>query len=252
MQEAGLSKAEVEIYDLSDLNTACRKLGDSVLQALDSMAQELKQELERLETVRRKRAYDVERCEQAYYNCLSYVDEDGNSPPCTAEYNELVQARKVLQEVEQQIEIFNAQSSAFQQSANTERRSIEDAVAQARRDLETHIDTLLYYLRSHPEEIDGIGGGHHNSRYRSARRELVIRTARGEFDSDMMDFLQPQLINQIDRQSSYLRSPTGYHASHRVRGIHIPENLIWEHRAVNQRRYWEAERLGLTRFTAYG
>jgi hypothetical protein len=247
-----MSTAEVSVYGLSDLNTACRKLDDATQQALASMEQELERESSRLEEVRIRRVREFERCEAAYELCRSYVDEDGYSPPCTGQYNAMEEARRELDMVLEQINHFAARSGLLSQQLNNLGSSMAEAVSSARRELGAKIDTLLYYLRSHPEEITGIGGSHHSGRYRGARREMIIRTARGEFDTHTMNVIQPQMINQVNADSGYFRSPIGYHASHLVRGIHIPENLTWEHRAVNQARYWEARRLGLTRDTAYG
>jgi hypothetical protein len=45
--------------------------------------------------------------------------------------------------------------------------------------------------------------------------------------------------------SGYLPSPQGYDAAHRVRGIDIPENLMWQQHQVNVMHYWDARRQGL-------
>jgi chromosome segregation ATPase len=238
-----LSKVEVEVYSLSDMNTALRRLDSRSREAVQQSQRAIAREKSRLQRVEQKRARNLSRCEAALRRCYSQVDEDGRRPSCTAQVQAVREAQAALQEVREQIARFDNQVSDYDRQASQFQQSMDGTIGRGRAYLEKHIDTALWYLRNHPSEISRPDAGTHGSLYQRARRERALRDAHGELSSNA-----PHLeghFNQIrSNPSGYLPSPEGYHASHRVAGIDIPENLTWLPGEVNQQRFWDAWRRG--------
>lgn len=238
-----MSKVEVELYSLSNMNTALRRLDSRGREAVQRSQRAIAQEKSRLQRVERHRMRDLSQCEAALRRCYSEVDEDGRRPSCAAQLQAVREAEAALREVREQIARFDSQVSDYSHQAGQFRQSMDGTICPGRAYLEKHIDTALWYLRGHSSEISRPDAGTHGSLYQRARRERALRDAHGELSSNA-----PHLeghFNQIrSNPSGYLPSPGGYHASHRVAGIDIPENLTWLPGEVNQRRFWDARRRG--------
>jgi len=249
-----VSKVEVEVYALSDMNTALGKLDETIRQALEQAQRAVEAEIARLQRAVQRRQQEVARCQSELAYCRSQVDDEGRSPPCTAEQQALREAEASLREAQEQAKRFGDQAGQYQQREARFRQATDGVIRSARVDLEEHIHAGLRYLRSHPSEIGSVpGAGTHGSLYRQARDEWFRRGARGELRTEPRE-LQGWMRQEV-RRGSYYRSPYGgsrgstssYHTAHYVAGVDIPENFRWQIARDNIQRMHHARRMGLAR-----
>jgi uncharacterized protein YoxC len=268
-----MSKVEVEVYALSDMNTALRKLNESVKQALEQAQRAIEKEKSRLETIRRDRQQkkvecetqvqqctaQVQQCASALQQCLGQVDEEGRPSPCTGEQQSLRQAEQALREAQQalreaehalreaenQVRHFNDQADTYLNKANQFQQSMDGTISRARAYLERHIKRSLEYLRKHPGELGSMpGAGTHGRLYRAARGEWFQRGAQGELRQEGRD-LQGWMQQEVNRGGGYYHSAPSYDTGHYVAGVDIPENFRWELSVDNRRRPHAARRYNL-------
>lgn len=242
-----MSKVEVELYALSDLNSALRKLKAETVEAMAQADKAIEAESRRLEQVVSQREEEVARCEREYESCLSMRDENGDSLPCIAEERALASARTTLAEARDCAKTFTDQAQQYRDLAEKFRQNMEGTTEAARNYLAEHIEAGLTYLEAHPSEIGSVSGaGTHGSRYQQARREWFQRGADGELRATEGRQLQGWMRQEVHR-GGYYRSPPYYDTGHRLGGIDIPENFRWEDRDMNQLRPRIAQRYGLPR-----
>lgn len=242
-----MSRVEVEVYALSDLNSALHRLMASSDEALAQAEQAIEDENGRLQQIVRQREAEVGRCKREYEICLSMRDDGGYSLPCTAEAEALAAAQAALAEACDCAKLFADQAQQFRDQAIKLQQSIRTTTEAARSYLAEHIEAGLAYLEAHPNEVGSVSGaGTHGSRYQKARREWFRRGADGELWGTEGRQLQGWMRQEVHR-GGYYRSPPYYDTGHRLAGIDIPENFRWEDRDVNRLRPRVAQRYGVSR-----
>lgn len=252
-----MSKIEAEVYALSDFNTMLRKSNESIDSIMVESKRAFESEINRLESIRQERQFEVEKCERALQHCLSTpVDEDEPPPSCHAEELALQEAQQKLNEIENHLETFRSNGETLLEKIESLFISTMNATSNARGYLEKHIKELLDYLKSHPGEIEGFrGAGDHKTQYQRARKEWFRRGAAGELENEP-NHLTGWMRQEVHRGGSYYRSPgrlrnvqrvSQYETGHIVAGIDVPENFRWELRADNILRPHNARRYNLPR-----
>lgn len=236
-----MSKIEVEVYALSDLNTELRKVSNASHEARNDITQAYQAEQQRLDDLLQQREQDVEACEAALDACLSYMDEDGNLPDCSAESRALADAGAAFEELASHRKAFADQLASLLPRAESAHGAMTQTADRAREKLAVLIDTSLYYLRNHPEELGNVPHtGEHAGPYNRAKRELYRRIADGERGGGLG--MQQFMTNEL---SNGFHSPTNMHMAHRVAGIDVPENLFPQYAVDNWRHYHQAVQQGL-------
>lgn len=260
-----MSAIEVELYALSDMNTALRKLKTSANEAIEQARQAIKAEKTRLAPIEKQRREMVSQCQRAYDDCIAYrssylltVDDPWEPTgfnslrpttvlidPCESYLEALQASRRALEEVREQRRRLAAQAEQYQHQAAQFRQVLEETIPKARENLEKHIDASLVYLRNNSDQLGTVeGAGTHGTRYQRARREWFRRGAEGELRRESGEH-QGWMRQEVNRNSGYYRSVPYYDVGHIVAGIDIPENFRWELRHDNRRRPRIAQRHNL-------
>lgn len=243
-----MSRVEVELYALSNMNTVIGKLWGYAQESTAEVAREVERELERLRGVEKQHEFNVKLCQLAYDRCASLPpDEDGYYPDCSAEEAALRDALQSLELVQKHIQYFEHRATEFTRKVAQFEQIMSNTVGAARAYLDRHIDAGLWYLKNRPEELGSISGaGTHGTLYQSAKRELYHRVDRGEV-TGVNPNAQTWVEQQVRAGNPYYRTPPYFHIAHRVAGVDIPENLEFRWAEDNLRRMREARRLGLPR-----
>ncbi|HIP71081.1 MAG TPA: hypothetical protein EYH05_06765 [Anaerolineae bacterium] len=262
-----------EVYALSDLREALRKVNDEIQVFLHEAGQAIRSEESRLRQIEQKRTQEAVRCRAAYERCRSYRDEDGYPPPCTAELYVLEKAEQALQEVRDQINHFSDQTDTYRYKETQFQQNMETNIADARAFLNTRIQEGTKYLETFAATLSDAeaerflrqvpGTGTHGSRYRRARQAYFEQVAGGEH-SNVPRYLQGWARQEVNRGSNYYRSPfgryrgnselgisrgttTSYEVGHRIAMLDIPENLYFQGWDLNRNRAIIARRMGISR-----
>lgn len=239
-----MSTIEVEVYALSDTNSALRKFSEQINETIERLQTQVQNERNRLTDLLQTAQSELGTAQAALSSCRSYVDEEGHSPPCFAEAQAVAEAASRVSAVQSQISIFEADVGKPLGDLTKRQESLNSSVEQARAYLERVIHASLLYLRGHSDEVGNVeGAGTHGSRYQQARNEFFRRGAAGELENEP-GHLQGWMRQEVN-QGGYYHSPAGYDVAHTTAGIDIPENFTFNYSSINRHRPSMARRFGL-------
>ena len=224
-------KAELEA--LSEVRYALLGLKEQLEETAQEAEQTVQEEAERLEAIQQERTEEFERCKEAYENCRSVTDEDGNRSPCTGEAAAKEAAKQALDEINNQIKSFTDQSESLLAKIKQLQHSADSSILEARSYLEKHIHGVLGYLRNQNIALPSTPGQDpHGPEYQRARRRFYQEGASGDFENEPAH-LHGWMRQEVNR-GGYYHSPSGYDVGHWIRNLNIPENYRFEFSTMNR------------------